>query len=246
MNQVKTFIPLLFISLFSLTAFSQNKLDQYKYVSIPKQLSLQKSPNQYQINSILRDYLNKYDFVSFIQGENYPDDVKPCEILSLNADKSGFLSTKTVLTFTDCYGNNVYTSIEGVSRTKEFKLAYYEALRETLKDPNIQNHKYTGQNLTAQKTVDKNEPTSAKASFILEFKNTKYTFVETAVKDEYNVLVNQESIGTLKKESNNDQYILEAGPMSGTGNFDDFGNFTLTRVNPVNNIKITDIMARVN
>ena len=242
MNTFRINITLLFIAIFSISSYAQEKLNKYKYISIPKQLALQKSPNQYGINTILKDYLTKYDFTVFIKGDTIPKNINPCDILNLDADKSGFLTTKVIISFTDCYGNNVHNSIEGVSRIKEFKPAYYESLRAALKDPNIQEHQFTG-TITTTTTTEQN--ISSSNSFILELKGQNYLFKETGTQDEYQVYKNEELIGSLKK-SEGDHYILKAGTLNGTGNFDDFGNFSLTRVNPVNNASITDIMARVN
>lgn len=242
MNKLKINISLLFITVFSITSFAQDKLNKYKYIYIPKQLAIQKNPNQYDINTILKDYLTKYDFTVFIQGDTIPKNINSCDILNLNANKSGFFTTKVIISFTDCYGNNVHNSIEGVSRIKEYKPAYYESLRAALKDPNIQKHKFAG--TIASATLAEHNILS-KNSFVLEFKGENYLFKETEVKDEYQVYKNEELIGSLKKSEGN-HYILKANTLNGTGNFDDFGNFSLTRVNPLNNASITDIMARVN
>ncbi|MGY5354575.1 hypothetical protein [Wenyingzhuangia sp. IMCC45467] len=249
MNLYKITIVLLFSFIFNLNSFAQDKLNQYGYILIPKQLDIQKKPNQYNINTILKDYLNKYNFTAFVQGDTIPQHIKPCDMLNVNADKSGFLSTKTTITFTDCYGNNIYTSIEGVSRIKEFKPAYYEALREALKDPNIQEHQFTVSTANTEnipiKTIKlERYPITNKIAFSLEFKETVYTFKNTKIKDVFVVFKENQEIGTLKKQ--NDLYILTTKNLNGTGTFDDYGNFTLTRINPINKAEITDIMARVN
>lgn len=248
MNKVKTVITFLFIVFFIISSFGQDKLNQYKYISIPKQLTLQKKPNQYEINTLIKNYLNKYDFTSFIQGDTIPNNIKPCEILTLDANKSGFLVTKMTLNFTDCYGNNIYTTTEGLSRIKEYKPAYYESLRETLKDPNIQKHKFTLSTIETKKNPVKtinleHYPVTTKAAFSLEFKEIVYTFKNTKIKEVFMVFQDNQEIGTLKKQNN--IYILTTKKLNGTGTFDDFGNFYLTRINPVNNVSITDIMARV-
>ncbi|MDO3694309.1 hypothetical protein QVZ41_05545 [Wenyingzhuangia sp. chi5] len=247
MNKFRITITLLFITIFSITTFAQDKLNQYKYLSIPKQLSLQKNPNQYNINTILKDYLNKYEFTAFIQGDTIPNHIKPCDILNLDADKSGFLTTKVIISFTDCYGNNVYNSKEGVSRIKEFKPAYYEALRAALKDPNIQKHQFSETIASVTPSVPTTpikQTTKSTNTFTLEFKGQHYQFKETDVQNEYQIFQHETLVGTLKKSDGNN-YTLKAGTLNGTGTFDDFGNFSLTRVNPVNNASITDIMARI-
>lgn len=238
MNLLKNIISISFICIFSLTLFSQNKLNDYKYISISKQLDLKRKQNQFNINNLLQSHLNNHDFVAFVQGDSISSTLKPCDVLKTSINETGFLTTNITISFKDCYDNIIYTTTEGVSRIKEFKLAYYEAFSKTLKDPNIELHKFT------KNTRPKKEINVGK-TFVLEFKGTKYTFMETSIKDEFAIIKNFKPMGTLKKQKNSDTYILDAKEISGTGTFDVFGNFTLTRINPVNNTKITDVMPRV-
>ncbi|WP_299246775.1 hypothetical protein [uncultured Aquimarina sp.] len=52
------------------------------------------------------------------------------------------------------------------------------------------------------------------------------------------------SIGKVFKSSRKNNYIIQAGDLSGIGYFDAYGNFVLERINPVTNKLITDIFAR--
>lgn len=141
MKSFKIIITLILFCSFSAT-FAQDSLNKHGYIMIPKQLSFQKEPNQYDLNNLLKDYLEKHDFTVFIQGDSKIKNIQPCDILKLDAEKSGFFTTTITLNFSDCYGNTIYTSTEGKSKLKEFKPAYYDAFRKALKDPNIQEHKF--------------------------------------------------------------------------------------------------------
>jgi ribosomal protein S11 len=52
------------------------------------------------------------------------------------------------------------------------------------------------------------------------------------------------SIGKVFKSSRKNNYIIQAGELSGIGYFDAYGNFVLERINPVTDKLITDIFAR--
>ncbi len=246
----KTYFLLLFsfIILFSVNIQSQNLLDQYEYVLIPNQFNFQNKPNEYNINKALQASLNKFHFKAFLEGENIPKSTNPCHILKLKIKKSGFLSTKMNLIFNDCYGNEIYTSIEGQSRIKEYRPSFYEALNKILKDSNIKDHRYTINrpnkiNKPAIKnTLDK--LTISKNQLTLVLREQEYIFVEKN-KNSYNILLNNQMIGTADKKENSDSYIINTKSLVGFGYFDDFGNFNITRKNPVNNKLIKDTMERI-
>ncbi|NIJ44691.1 hypothetical protein FHR24_001130 [Wenyingzhuangia heitensis] len=249
MKNIPFFILVLFTAL---SIQSQKKLNQYGYILIPKQFSFQDEPNEHNINKVLKASLEKYNFTSFIKDDDTIENINPCDILHLEIEKSGFMMTKMILIFNDCYGKKIFTSIEGKSRIKEFKASYFEAIGEALKDPNISEHKFTPAKATVN-IISKNQPAQKIANaknnsvvdFILEFKNKKYEFLPTT-KNEYKVRFNNTIIGSLKAKENDETYILNTKNIKGTGTFDDFGNFILTRVNPVNKAVIKDIMARTN
>ncbi|MFD2565023.1 hypothetical protein [Aquimarina rubra] len=52
------------------------------------------------------------------------------------------------------------------------------------------------------------------------------------------------SIGKVFKSSRKNNYIIQAGDLSGSGYFDSYGNFILDRVNPATDKLITDTFAR--
>jgi len=54
------------------------------------------------------------------------------------------------------------------------------------------------------------------------------------------------TIGEARLNPNKTSYTLKAGVLSGTGVFDDYGNFELSRVNPLTQKPIKDILARMN
>ena len=222
--------------------FAQEKLDNYNSILIPKQFSFQKTPNEYNINELLKVSFNKYNFKSFIKGDTIATDIKPCEILNINIHKSGILTTNLKIDFSDCYGKTIYTTLKGVGRNKDFKLGFYEALRNTLKDTNIQNHKFTPSSKKILATTKNN--TKAYKHLNLTLNNKTYKFVKTAT-FKYNIYINNQFLGVAKKEDNTNVFMIDAKYLSGTGTFDNFGNFMIVRTNPLNQQSIKDTMLRV-
>ncbi len=75
----------------------------------------------------------KKGFQVFYPNDELPIDAKMdrCKVLYGDLIKdSNFLTTKLTIVLKDCAGKAVFTSLEGKSKEKEYKKAYYEALRE--------------------------------------------------------------------------------------------------------------------
>lgn len=248
--------------------FAQS-LSNYQYINVPNTFSFQKTPHQYNLNKHTQFLLNKYNFKAYIEGEEYDKlaDINACEILRLKATSKGFTTTKMNLFFIDCKGKTIYTSTVGTSRLKDFDKAYTEALRNIFKDPTIRMHKYVKPLPKKKKlaTVVKpkpiivtpptpksiasttNTPSYGKTveSFQLNFelRGKHYHFVP-ASKTTYSIIHNSKTIGLATQLKNDNHYKIEAGSLTGSGYFDDYGNFILKRINPANKKEIIDTMAR--
>jgi len=239
----------------TLSSFGQS-LSDYKYVLLPNTFSFQKMEHQYDLNRMTQFLLNKYDFEAFIEGENSNQlkDIDACELLRLKANMKGYLTSNVVFNFIDCKGQVVYSSREGVSRRKEFKESYIEAIRNVFNDLMIKNHRYIKKSkvLTSKKAeaipvIKSEKPSPLKTEvFQLQFelREKQYSFVPVS-KISYSILQNSKVIGKAIKLKNSNIYKIEAGTLSGSGYFDDFGNFILKRINPANQKELIDTMNRV-
>jgi len=255
---MKKLLCLLSIFITSIT-FGQS-LSEYQYVSLPNTFSFQKKEHQYNLNKLTQFLLNKYNFKAFIEGENHEklSTINACEILRLKVDMKGALSSKAILHFIDCKGDIVYTSKEGVSKRKEYKESYTEAIRNAFKDEKIKNHIYSKKEKTpivnkvkeaAVVEVEKHLPITTKTKIetfqlVFELRGKQYSFVP-ASPTTYTIFQNTEVIGKAIQLENSNKYKIEAGTLSGKGSFDDFGNFTLKRINPANQKELIDTMNRV-
>lgn len=129
--------------LFSTVAFSQN-INNYKAVIIPLKYDFLKSENQYRLATLTKLNLQKAGFVAFYSNEDIPSEYKDrCSLLTVDVKKeSGFLITKLVVVFNDCFGKLVYKSEMGKSKLKEYESAYSEALNDAFRSINALNYKY--------------------------------------------------------------------------------------------------------
>lgn len=108
--------------------FAQS-INDYKTVVVPLKFEFLKSENQYRLSTLSKFNLNKVGFDVYYSNQVVPSTIDRCAVLNYDVVKeSGFLTTKLYITFKDCYGKIVYQSEIGMSREKEFQLAYSDAL----------------------------------------------------------------------------------------------------------------------
>ena len=125
--------------------FAQNKINAYKYILVPKQFEFQKSEDQYQLNSLTKFLFEKAGYTVLFADETYPVDLATNSCLGLKAkvnNKSSFLKIKTNIELYDCYNKLVYATKDGVSKAKDYKKGYQEALRSTFTELGEFNYNY--------------------------------------------------------------------------------------------------------
>lgn len=114
---------------FNVIAWSQKGLNDYSYVIVPEQFEFLDTKDKYQLNSILNFLFNKHGFHSFLSNE-IPD-AKRCDGLYADLERGkAFLRTKFSIILRDCDDNEIYRSPQGISKLKDFKKAYQDALRK--------------------------------------------------------------------------------------------------------------------
>lgn len=132
---------LLFVSSFGIA----QSINDYKVVVVPLKFEFIKTENQYRLSTLSKFNLNKAGFEVYYSNQDMPSNVGRCEVLNYNIEKdSGFLTTKLFVTFKDCYGKIVYQSEVGVSREKEFQLAYTDALNKAFASIYELGYQYNG------------------------------------------------------------------------------------------------------
>lgn len=128
---MKRYILILFL-LLSFSAYSQNTINNYKYVIVPERFSFLKENDQYSLNSLTKGLLEDKGFTAYFDNQ-LPAEVANNKCQALTADileNSGMFTTNLTLLLKNCQGNIVFKSKEGKSREKEFGVAYRMALRD--------------------------------------------------------------------------------------------------------------------
>jgi len=115
------------------SVFSQTSINNYKYVIVPNKFHFLSSKDKFQLNSLTAFLFKKYGFSAIMEGSEYPSDLNTNRCLALEADvikDSGIFRTKLIIELKDCNGIAVFTSEPGVSKEKEYRVAYNQALRD--------------------------------------------------------------------------------------------------------------------
>lgn len=139
-------VALFFIVLITFqTVFSQGKLNPYKYIVVPKQYDFLKEENQHRLNSFTKYLFVNEGFEVFYQGDEYPADLMNNPCLSLTADvldDSGAFTTKLYLVLNNCYGQEVFKSVEGKSKLKDYTKTYVDALKKCFVSVQDEDYQY--------------------------------------------------------------------------------------------------------
>lgn len=135
----------LFLSI-GFAAMAQKTIDNYQYVIIPLQYDFLNEKDQYRLNTLTRHLFKQKGFVALFDEEEFPEELNKdrCEALYANVEKvkGGLFATKLEIVLKDCFGKEVYRTETGVSREKEFKKAYIEALRNAFSSIEFLEYKY--------------------------------------------------------------------------------------------------------
>ena len=208
-------IFLLFFLIFSLQTYSQVSLNDYKYIIVPKKYDFLSEENKYQLNVLTKFLFEKNNF-SVVYDDSFPEDYAANNCLGLRSNvinKKSLLSTKLYVELRDCRDQVVFTSEIGISKIKNYKASYQDALRKAFKSFEQLNYKYvpkenTNENITVvqNKPVKKVEEASEKVQNATS--ETKKTIDKqvSAAKNEVTTTVAKEN------PNKNDEALLYAQP----------------------------------
>jgi hypothetical protein len=137
---------LLYILLFALGLnYSVSaQLNEYKYIIVPKKFGSFKSENQYQTSTLVKHFLSENGFTA-VYDDALPADLAANRCLGLVADLldgSSMFSTKLHLTLKNCQNVEVFRTVEGKSKIKDFDSAYKEALERAFVSFSNMNYQY--------------------------------------------------------------------------------------------------------
>lgn len=141
---MKKIILLVFLFVFSFS-FAQS-LNEYKYALVPSKFSFLKGKDDYKLNTLTKLFMEKYGFTTYLDTDVLPDEVlnNNCNKVYVDVtDSSNFLTTKVKVVLKDCKGNILFTSAEGKSKEKEYRVSYNQALRAAFQSFETLKHKYS-------------------------------------------------------------------------------------------------------
>ncbi|MCG2611355.1 hypothetical protein LZZ90_07530 [Flavobacterium sp. SM15] len=123
----------LLIAFFFCGILIAQKANDYKYIIVPVKYSFLDEPNKYNLSALTKMVFEKQGYQVFYENDILPEDLAENRCNALYADmkgKSSMFITKIVLELKDCQNQVVFTSVEGKSNEKEYKVAYIQAFRE--------------------------------------------------------------------------------------------------------------------
>lgn len=138
-------VILIVFMLLGLITWSQNSLNDYKYIIVERQFHFQNEPNENDFNRLVQYMFQKNGFKAIIDGTALPDDLKSNYCLALKSEitAKGALRTKGRIVLRDCNGAVVFTSRESITKEKNFVRAYDLAIRGAFESFKDVNYKYT-------------------------------------------------------------------------------------------------------
>jgi len=135
--------------------FSQETINNYKYVIVPTSYSFLNEEDKYQLNSLTKFLFNKYGYTAFLQTDELPQDLLDDRCLGMYVDvvdDKGLFKTKLRIDLKDCGGNLIMSSQVGETREKEFTKAYNLALRGAFETYQNLDYKYVPSKSSTSKT----------------------------------------------------------------------------------------------
>lgn len=119
----------IFFILCFFVSFAQSET---KFAVIPNKFSFLKNENPYNLSTNLKLYFEKLGYEAIVMGEEYPVGMNTTSCNTIYPDlieNNGLMSTKVVVVVKNCKGEIIVQSKEGVSREKDRRTAYLQALR---------------------------------------------------------------------------------------------------------------------
>ena len=134
-------LTLLFLGVVS-SSFAQ--LNSYKYIIVPKKFDIFSEENLWQ-TSVLVKYLFENEGYNTIYDDELPPDLvnQRCLGLVVDLEKNSTLTwTKMTIVLKDCNSADIFRSPEGRSKSKDFREAYHESIKEAFRIFETINYSY--------------------------------------------------------------------------------------------------------
>lgn len=245
----------LFLTFLLGTSVFAQSINNYKYVVVPQQYEFLDDVDEYQLNSLTIFLFKKYGFETYKEGLETPAFVynEKCKTLYADVlDSSNFIRAKLQVILKDCNDKVVFTSEIGDSKSKEYKKAYHESLREAFISIEELEYSYNGatqeksetitEKLEIQKPVEENEIPEAVKSVIapavtavalseqIVFKSDISDYRVVGMSDSYTVYDGAQKIGTATRDES-DAFVVKTSQFEGSATISG-SDFIIERVIP--------------
>lgn len=154
-------IVLILFTLFSLDGISQKNVNNYAYVIVPLKYDFLKEADQYRLNTMTRHLFKQNGFTAFFDVQDLPEELLRDRCKALNVDveklKGGLFKTKLDIVLKDCYGKEIFRSRTGSTREKNYKDAYFAALKDAFVSIEELDYTYQPENTKTNDVVVDNE-----------------------------------------------------------------------------------------
>ena len=133
------------VFVFAASMTMRGQLNEYKYIIVPKKFETFKKENQYLTSTMVKYLFTQKGFIP-VYDDALPEDLTNNRCLGLLAniiDDSSFFSTNVTVTLKDCQSIEVFRTVEGKTKIKEFTAAYKDALEKAFVSFDGMNYAYT-------------------------------------------------------------------------------------------------------
>lgn len=123
---------------------AHGQLNDYKYIIVPKQFAAFKGENKYQTSTLVKYYFTQNGFTT-VYDDALPLDLATNRCLGLVADlvdESSMFATTVMISLKDCNNTEVFRSVAGKNKIKEYDEAYKEAIKAAFISFSGMNYKY--------------------------------------------------------------------------------------------------------
>jgi hypothetical protein len=219
-NNYRKACTCIIFALITVVGFSQNSINNYKYVIVPERYSFSRDDNQYGLNTTTRMLLEQKGFSALMANEKLPPALAANRCNALMAEvvqKKGFFVTNLTLLLKDCQGNIIFKSKEGKSREKEFPAAFDLALKDAFTSLNDVPYKYDSTAvINQQATATPAAPSATPAPAMAAGAEITGTLYAQATPNGYQLIdTTPKKVLVLLKTSMPDYFIAEAGTSNG-------------------------------
>lgn len=146
MNSILKTVIFFLIAVLGYSGFSQSDLNGYKYIIVPKKFETFKDANEHQTSTLIKYLLTGKGF-NTVYDDDLPSDLSFNRCLALTTvlqDESNLFTTKTTLVLKDCNGKEVFKTMQGTSKEKEYRAGYAEAIKKAMRSFNSFEYAYNG------------------------------------------------------------------------------------------------------